>query len=155
LNFNPPRKQGTLDEEPLIPGEWATMNPYEPSQVTDLAPSQKPIPEFIPKLPPGIAWMIFQEWLARLWFYNGVLAIVFLSLWSTELVHGPSLFDGGWLLMYLNLGYFLGPLLEWLITKKRQRRVDWGPALFVLILASGVLSLLFFIAYAIFPTGFG
>lgn len=123
------------------------MNPYEPSQVTELAPSRNPIPEFIPKLQPGIGRIILREWFARLWIYNGVLAIVFMSFWATDYFSWED-FDSGVPFVYLNAGFLLCPLLEWVITKKRQRRVDWGPAMFAGGLVIGFLALLIFIAFA-------
>jgi hypothetical protein len=123
------------------------MNPYEPSQVRELTSSQKPIPQFIPKPQLGIGRIVLREWLARLWIYNGVLAIVFFSTWASDNVSWQD-FDHGMPFFYLNVGYFLGPLLEWGISKQRNRRVDWGIAIFVAILAIGYFAMLIFIVLA-------
>lgn len=108
------------------------MNPYEPSQVTELAPSRMPMP--------GIGRIILREWLGRLWIYNGVLAIVWLSFWASGKVEWQHYW--GIALIYLNAAFCLGPLIEVVVTWKRQRRIDWGPALFAMSLAIGVFCLL-------------
>jgi len=117
------------------------LNPYEPSQVTDLTQAQQHIPEYIPKPEASIGWIIMREWFGLLWIYYGVMAIVVGSFWLTDMVRWRE-FDYGWALGILNAVYFSGPLIEWAACRDRQRRVPWGTELFAILLVVGIFILL-------------
>lgn len=122
------------------------MNPYEPSQVTELANSQQPIPQFIPKQPMSLWRPIWKEWERRRWIYNGVLAIVVVSYsianyydWKID---GLSWGDYIVAALIANTAYLLGPFFEWCVSEEKQKRIEEGSVIFVLILIISVVALL-------------
>jgi hypothetical protein len=96
-------------------------NPYQPSQVVDLAVQTKKGKNF--RLKPG---SVFVKWEKRRILYNVTLLIIFLGIGAARQLIFDDLF---WLFcgvdtLFVNLLFFLGFIIEFLISWTLQRRIE-------------------------------
>jgi len=116
------------------------MNPYEPSQISDL--QTDPGPELITGSPWPVWQTIFREWEQRRIIYNlylialVVLGIATQGIGQSLIVTAIECVVAG---VAANCCFFAGPLLESYVTWLRGRRVSWGGMLFFVGLGFSVI----------------